>query len=83
MHQPVKNGDQKLGKIIWLWFFSEMRHSTGSVFGGYNTQTNQTIYSKSNFDSNSTESKVMPRVGFVHILNSLLCQMGLKKGAIT
>ena len=83
MDQPVKNGDQKPKKIIWLWFFSEMRHSTGSVFGGYNTQRIQTLYSKSNFDSNSTESKVMPRVGFVHILNSSLCQMGLKKEAIT
>ena len=60
-----------------------MRQPTGSVFSGYMTQILWAIYSKSNFGSSFSESKVMTGVGFVHILNSSLCKIGLKLAAIT
>ena len=55
-----------------------MRLPTGSVFDGFIIQTIQATYDKSNFGSSSTESKVMAKVGFVHILKSALYKIGLK-----
>ena len=60
-----------------------MRKPTGSGFCGYMTQILWAIYSKSNFGSSFSESKVMTGVGFVHIFNSSLCKIGLKLAAIT
>ena len=65
-------------KLVQFLLVLSLRQSTGSVFAGFITQTILATYNKKNFDSSSTESKVMVRVGFVHILRSSLRQVGLK-----